>query len=108
MILRRLLILRRAANGALRFDSIQSFANARIACGRDGDSGRERRELLDPGPDRRVIARSNGDPFPVNPTEIRAIEVYAGTAGVPVEFQRMQSGGCGVIVIWTKRGGFTK
>ena len=51
---------------------------------------------------------SNGDPFPVNPTEIRAIEVYAGTAGVPVEFQRMQSGGCGVIAIWTKRGGFTK
>jgi hypothetical protein len=51
---------------------------------------------------------SNGDPFPVNPTEIRAIEVYAGTAGVPVEFQRMQNGGCGVIAIWTKRGGVKK
>jgi Carboxypeptidase regulatory-like domain/TonB-dependent Receptor Plug Domain len=51
---------------------------------------------------------SNGDPFPVNPTEIQAIEVYAGTAGVPVEFQRMQNGGCGVIAIWTKRGGVKK
>jgi hypothetical protein len=51
---------------------------------------------------------SNGDPFPVNPTEIMAIEVYAGTAGVPVEFQRMQNGGCGVIAIWTKRGGARK
>ena len=48
---------------------------------------------------------SNGDPFPVAPTEILAIEVYAGTAGVPVEFQRMQNAGCGVIAIWTKRGG---
>ncbi len=48
---------------------------------------------------------SNGDPFPVAPTEIMGIEVYAGTAGVPVEFQRGTNGGCGVIVVWTKRGG---
>ena len=48
---------------------------------------------------------SNGDPFPVAPTEILGIEVYAGAAGVPIEFQRNQNGGCGVIVIWTKRGG---
>jgi hypothetical protein len=48
---------------------------------------------------------SNGDPFPVAPSEIMGIEVYAGTAGVPVEFQRGQNGGCGVIVVWTKRGG---
>jgi hypothetical protein len=48
---------------------------------------------------------TNGDPFPVAPTEIMGIEVYAGTAGVPIEFQRATSGGCGVIAIWTKRGG---
>jgi hypothetical protein len=48
---------------------------------------------------------SSGDPFPVAPTEILGIEVYAGTAGVPIEFQRGQNGGCGVIVVWTKRGG---
>jgi hypothetical protein len=48
---------------------------------------------------------SNGDPFPVGPSEIMGIEVYAGTAGVPVEFQRGTNGGCGTIVIWTKRGG---
>ena len=51
------------------------------------------------------VDASNGDPFPVAPTEIMGIEVYAGTAGVPSEFQRGQNGGCGVIVIWTKRGG---
>ena len=51
------------------------------------------------------VDASNGDPFPVAPTEIMGIEVYAGTAGVPIEFQRGQNGGCGVIVIWTKRGG---
>jgi hypothetical protein len=52
---------------------------------------------------------SNGDPFPVAPTEILAIEVYAGTAGVPIQFQSSQNnGGCGVIVIWTKRGGGKK
>jgi hypothetical protein len=48
---------------------------------------------------------TNGDPFPVAPMEIAAIEVYAGTAAVPIEFQRMQNAGCGVIAIWTKRGG---
>lgn len=51
---------------------------------------------------------TNGDPFPVGPTEIMGIEVYAGTAGVPIEFQRPTSGGCGVIAIWTKRGGASK
>jgi hypothetical protein len=51
---------------------------------------------------------TNGDPFPVGPTEIMGIEVYAGTAGVPIEFQRPTSGGCGVIAIWTKRGGARK
>lgn len=54
-----------------------------------------------------AVDASNGDPFPVSPTEIMAIEVYAGTAGVPIEFQRAGSG-CGVIAIWTKRGGSRK
>jgi hypothetical protein len=54
------------------------------------------------------VDASNGDPFPVSPIEILAIEVYAGTAGVPIEFQRANSGSCGVIVIWTKRGGAKK
>jgi hypothetical protein len=44
-------------------------------------------------------------PFPVGPTEIMAVEVYSGTANVPAEFQRGMQGGCGVIAIWTKRGG---
>ncbi|MGH7630901.1 MAG: MSCRAMM family protein [Gemmatimonadales bacterium] len=47
---------------------------------------------------------TNADPFPVSPIEIMAIEVYAGAAQVPAEFQRLVSG-CGAIVIWTKRGG---
>lgn len=51
------------------------------------------------------VDASNGDPFPVAPSEIMGIEVYAGAAGVPIEFQRGQNGGCGVIAIWTKRGG---
>lgn len=48
---------------------------------------------------------TSGDPFPVAPQDILAMEVYPGTAAVPAEFQRMQNAGCGVIAIWTKRGG---
>ncbi len=47
---------------------------------------------------------TNADPFPILPIEIMAIEVYAGAAQVPAEFQRLASS-CGAIVIWTKRGG---
>ena len=54
------------------------------------------------------VDASNGDPFPVAPTEILAMEVYAGSAGVPIEFQRGQNAGCGVIAVWTKRGGARK
>jgi hypothetical protein len=43
-------------------------------------------------------------PFPVPISEIRALEMYPSTATAPFEFQRAQSG-CGVIVVWTKRGG---
>jgi hypothetical protein len=37
----------------------------------------------------------------LNLKTVEAIEVYAGGAQVPAEFNRT-SGGCGVIVIWTK------
>jgi hypothetical protein len=47
---------------------------------------------------------TNAEPFPVSPIEIMAIEVYAGAAQVPAEFQRLANS-CGAIVIWTKRGG---
>jgi hypothetical protein len=47
---------------------------------------------------------TSAEPFPVAPMEIMGIEVYAGAAQVPAEFQRLASS-CGAIVIWTKRGG---
>jgi hypothetical protein len=47
---------------------------------------------------------NSAEPFPIQPTDILAMEVYAGTAQIPAEFQRMANS-CGAIVIWTKRGG---
>lgn len=47
---------------------------------------------------------TSDEAFPVAPIEIMGIEVYAGAAQVPVEFQRLANS-CGAIVIWTKRGG---
>jgi hypothetical protein len=44
-------------------------------------------------------------PFPVGPTEIMAVEVYSGVGSVPAEFIRGGQNSCGVIAIWTKRGG---
>jgi outer membrane receptor protein involved in Fe transport len=35
----------------------------------------------------------------IRPEEVRAVEVYPGTASVPIEFQRPS--GCGSIAIWT-------
>ena len=40
---------------------------------------------------------------PVVPSEILGIEVYSNLFGAPPQFQRRGSG-CGVILIWTKRG----
>jgi hypothetical protein len=40
---------------------------------------------------------------PVVPQEILAIEVYSNIFGAPPEYQRLDSG-CGVILVWTKRG----
>lgn len=39
----------------------------------------------------------------VTPNEVEAIEVYTGAAGVPGQFARNAT--CGVVVIWTRRGG---
>ena len=47
---------------------------------------------------------NSAEPFPIAPIEIMAMEVYAGAAQIPAEFQRLASS-CGAIVIWTKRGG---
>jgi hypothetical protein len=47
---------------------------------------------------------TSDEAFPVAPIEIMGIEVYAGAAQVPAEFQRLANS-CGAIVIWTKRGG---
>src|SRR5688572_14634124 len=39
----------------------------------------------------------------VRPEEIEAIEVYKGLGSIPAEFKKLNAG-CGVIVIWTRRG----
>ncbi len=44
-------------------------------------------------------------PFPVAPMDIMAIEVYPGIGSVPAQFQGGSQNSCGVIAIWTKRGG---
>lgn len=51
------------------------------------------------------IPLNDDTPFPVSPTEIMAVEVYSGVGSVPAEFQRGPQNACGVIAIWTKRGG---
>jgi hypothetical protein len=48
------------------------------------------------------IDLANGDPIPVPVSDVAGIEVYSGSAGVPIEFQR--GSGCGVVAIWTKHG----
>ena len=40
---------------------------------------------------------------PVAPEEILAIEIYANLFSAPLQYQRLNSG-CGVILVWTKRG----
>lgn len=39
----------------------------------------------------------------VIPTEVEAVEVYEGPASLPAEFGGSRAG-CGVVVIWTRRG----
>lgn len=39
-----------------------------------------------------------------SPDDVEGIEVYTGTAGVPVEFRALNAR-CGVIVMWTRDGG---
>ncbi len=40
----------------------------------------------------------------VSPEEIEAIEIYKGPAGMPAQYRTSESS-CGVVVIWTRRGG---
>ncbi|HEX6747896.1 MAG TPA: carboxypeptidase regulatory-like domain-containing protein [Longimicrobium sp.] len=39
----------------------------------------------------------------VNPADVEAVEIYRTAAELPTEYRR-QGSGCGVIVIWTRRG----
>jgi hypothetical protein len=41
----------------------------------------------------------------VRPTDIMGVEVYTGAAGTPPQFSGAGSNGCGVVAVWTKRGG---
>ena len=41
----------------------------------------------------------------VRPQEVAGVEVYNSTAGVPPQFSGAAGGDCGVVLIWTKRGG---
>jgi len=40
---------------------------------------------------------------PLVPEEILAIEIYSNMFSAPIQYQRLDSG-CGVILVWTKRG----
>lgn len=41
--------------------------------------------------------------LPMVPSEILAVELYSNMFSAPLQFQRRDSG-CGVILIWTRRG----
>jgi hypothetical protein len=41
----------------------------------------------------------------VRPNEVQGVEVYSSTVGVPAEYGGANGGNCGVVLIWTKRGG---
>ena len=40
----------------------------------------------------------SADPM-INPKDVRAVEIYARTSSIPVQFQTRN--GCGSVVIWT-------
>lgn len=50
-----------------------------------------------------VVDPQLGGGLPVNPTEIYGIESYPGPSAVPAQYQTQS--GCGVVLIWTQRGG---
>lgn len=41
----------------------------------------------------------------VRPQDVAGVEVYNGPGGTPPQFMTQNGGGCGVVAIWTKRGG---
>lgn len=45
--------------------------------------------------------------LPIPPGDVRGIEIYNSLSSAPPQYQRLDSG-CGVILIWTKRGAPTK
>lgn len=51
------------------------------------------------------LSPAEGDQIPVAISDVAGIEVYTGIGGAPIEFQ---GGGCGVVAIWTRRGGAEK
>ncbi len=44
----------------------------------------------------------------VRPSDVGGVEVYNSSAGVPPQYSGMAGGDCGVILVWTKRGGPAK
>jgi hypothetical protein len=60
--------------------------------------------------DRHLVSNGGGDADPgavddfVHGLDVSGVEIYAGPSRIPPEFNGMNAG-CGVIVIWTKKGG---
>lgn len=40
----------------------------------------------------------------VRPRELEGIEVYPGEAGIPAQYGGLSGGGCGAVLLWTRRG----
>jgi hypothetical protein len=53
----------------------------------------------------RLFNGSNDLDDVVRPQDVAGIEVYNGQAGIPAQFTTSAAGGCGVVAVWTKRGG---
>jgi len=41
----------------------------------------------------------------VRPSEVSGVEVYTSTAGAPAQYAGAGGGDCGMVLVWTKRGG---
>jgi hypothetical protein len=51
-----------------------------------------------------LAAAAEMDLDQIEPRAVEGIEVYSGPATVPVQFQMANTGGCGMILIWTRSG----
>ena len=54
-------------------------------------------------PDQITVPTGLKQTVPLVPEEILAIEIYSNLFSAPPQYQRRDSG-CGVILVWTKRG----